>query len=224
MTERFESPGLGAHGRPEQRAGPVRVLERHVGVEVLAPVHVAVQRDPVGVVRHLHARGEEAVEALLQRLPREHAPAVVAARDEVRERRQPRAQPERLLVRAVEPVVGPARLLVALVLPLEPAVERVQEAVVGFAAQDPGRLLLVVVARPGDVEVVVGRPVVAGVPEELPGAVVESEFELREQESGVPSRLDGEHVERQREDRDVAQVEHHRLRDQLVLEVDLHPA
>jgi hypothetical protein len=41
-------------------------------------------------------------------------------------------------------------------------------------------------------DVVVDRPVVAGVADELPGLVVEPELELREQETGVPAGFDRE--------------------------------
>ena len=60
-------------------------------------------------------------------------------------------------------------------------------------AIDDGHELLVgdaPVAGQRDVEVVVRRPVVAGIADELPGLAVEPELELREQESRVAARLD----------------------------------
>jgi hypothetical protein len=48
-----------------QLARAVRVLERLARVQVLAAVDDGVERDPVGVVRELDARGEEAIQRLL---------------------------------------------------------------------------------------------------------------------------------------------------------------
>ena len=216
--------GERSHLRPVQRPRPVGVLKELRRVEVLAALDDGTERDPVGVVCHLDIGGEVAIHAIRERLPRQRVGIELPARHEVGERRHAGVLADGLLVGAVERVVVPRRQVVVLEAALEMAVERVQQLVVGLAAQRPRRLLLVVVAGTREVHVVVRGPVVAAIANELAGRVVEPEFELREQEPGMPARLDREHVKRQHQHGNVPQVEHHRLRHQLVLEVDLHPA
>ena len=115
-----------------------------------------------------------------------------------------------------------AEALVARVAAVELALEAVEQLVLAVEAHDPRRFGLVVVARQREVHVVVRSVVVAGVADELPRAAAEAELELREQQPGMAAGLDREHPERQREHRHPVDVEHHGLRDQAVLEEDLH--
>ena len=70
------------------------------------------------------------------------------------------------------------------------APQHVQQLVVALGVQLPRGLGLVIVARQREVHVVVGRPVVAGVADELASLLVEAELDLRKHETRVAARLD----------------------------------